>query len=188
MKIMRTVFMMAVVLTWGVTPVWAAKYDESRQMFRDAGVGDMFGTAYGYALFPSIGKGGLGFGGAYGKGRVYQEGEYIGDTSMVQASFGLQLGGTAFSQVVFFQDKRALEEFTSGNFEFGVEAQATALTAAAGSSANTGGISAVASGGKNNVVIASAGYNRGLATYHITKGGLMYEASIGGQKFNFTRK
>ncbi len=180
--------MITVLLTWGVSPVWADRYDGSRQMFRDAGVGDMFGTAHGYALFPNIGKAGLGFGGAYGKGRVYQEGTYIGDTSMVQASFGLQLGGTAFSQVVFFQDKRALEEFTSGNFEFGVEAQATVLTAAAGTSANTSGSSATASGGKNNAAIASVGYNRGLATYHITKGGLMYEASIGGQKFSFTRR
>jgi lipid-binding SYLF domain-containing protein len=127
-------------------------------------------------------------GGAYGEGRVYEQGKYIGDTSMTQATIGFQLGGTGYSQVVFFEDKRALREFTSGNFEFGAEAQATVITASAGASANTSGSSATASGGKNNASTGGNGYTNGMATFAITKGGLMYEASIGGQKFSFEPK
>ena len=112
----------------------------------------------------------------------------IGDTSMTQATIGFQLGGSGFSQIVFFQDKRALSEFINGNFEFGANVHAVVLTAAAGASANTGGSSASASGGKNNAATGSSGYNKGMATFTITKGELMYEASIGGQKFGFTRR
>lgn len=154
----------------------------------DAGISQMFKTAYGYALFPTIGKAGFVIGGAYGEGRVYERGAYIGDTSMAQATIGFQLGAAGYSQVVFFQDKRALDNFTSGSFEFGAEAQATVLTAAAGASANTSGSSSTASGGMNNAVIGSSGYYKGMATFAVTKGGLMYEASIGGQKFDFTSR
>ena len=167
---------------------WADKYDETRAIFEKAGIANMFETAYGYALFPTIGKGGFVVGGAYGEGRVYEQGRYVGNTKMVQATIGFQLGGTGFSQVVFFQDKRAFAEFVSGNFEFGAEAQATVLTASAGAQANTGGSSATASGTKNNAAIGSAGYNKGMATFTITKGGLMYEASLGGQKFSFASR
>ncbi len=186
-RIMRFV-VLTLAFTLLSSPAWADNYGETKKMFVDAGITEMFQTAYGYALFPTIGKAGFVVGGAYGKGRVYEQGKYIGDTAMTQATIGFQLGGTGFSQVVFFQDKRALNEFTTGNFEFGAEAQATALTAALSASANTAGGSAAASGGKNNAKIASSGYNKGIATYTITKGGLMYEASVGGQKFSFTRK
>jgi len=184
--IMRTMLPVLLLFLFAV-PAWSDEYTETRKMFEGAGIGHMFETAHGYALFPTIGKGGFVVGGAYGKGRVYQQGKYIGNTSMAQATIGFQLGGTGFSQVVFFQDKRALSEFIGGNFEFGAEAQATVLTAAAGATANTGGSSATASGGKNNAAIGGSGYNKGMATYTITKGGLMYEASIGGQKFSFSR-
>lgn len=186
MKFITPVMLSILLLSLFVAPAWADEYTETRRMFETAGIGGMFQTAHGYALFPTIGKGGFVVGGAYGKGRVYEQGQYIGNTSMVQATIGFQLGGTGFSQVVFFQDKRALIEFIGGNFEFGAEAQATVLTAAAGATANTGGSSATASGGKNNATIGSSGYNKGMATFTITKGGLMYEASIGGQKFSFS--
>lgn len=166
---------------------YADEYADTRKMFEDAGIGDMFNSAYGYALFPTIGKAGFVIGGAYGKGRVYEQGKHIGNTSMTQATVGFQLGGAGFSEVIFFQDKRALSEFTNGNFEFGAEAQATAITAAAGASANTTGSSATASGGKNNATTAGGGYNKGMATFTITKGGLMYEVSVGGQKFSYTK-
>jgi lipid-binding SYLF domain-containing protein len=182
------VVLVAVTLFFLAVPVWADEYGETKKMFVDAGIEAMFNTAHGYALFPTIGKGGFVVGGAYGKGRVYEQGHYIGDTSMAQATIGFQLGATGFSQVVFFQDKRALNEFIGGNFEFGAEAQATVLTAAAGASAKTGGSSATASGGKNNAAIAGGGYNKGMATFTITKGGLMYEVSLGGQKFSFTAR
>ncbi len=170
------------------SPASADDFEKTKKIFMDAGISEMFKTAYGYALFPTIGKAGFVIGGAYGEGRVYEQGVYIGDTSMAQATLGFQLGAAGYSQVVFFQDKRALDNFTDGSFEFGAEAQATVLTAAAGASANTSGSSATASGGMNNAAIGSSGYYKGMATFAVTKGGLMYEASIGGQKFDFTRR
>ena len=170
------------------TAALADEYADTKKMFTDAGISNMFKTAHGYALFPTIGKAGFVIGGAYGKGRVFQGGMHVGDTSMTQASIGFQIGGTGYSQVIFFQDKRALDEFTGGNFEFGAEAQATALTAAAGATANTAGNRAAASGGKNNADVASGGYNKGMATYTITKGGVMAEASVAGQKFSYTAR
>lgn len=167
--------------------VWADKYSDTMKMFSDAGIADLFETAYGYALFPTIGKGGVVVGAAYGEGRVYEQKKYIGDTKMGQASVGFQIGASGFSQVIFFEDKRALEEFTGESFEFGAEMSAVALTAAANVSGNTGGSSATASGGKNNATAKGPGYNKGMATYTITKGGAMLEASVGGQVFNFTK-
>ncbi|MFT5697670.1 MAG: lipid-binding SYLF domain-containing protein [Desulforhopalus sp.] len=171
------------------TSVWADDYSDTKKMFEDAGIKDKFQTAFGYALFPTIGKAGFVVGGAYGKGRVYMQGDrYYGDTAMTQATIGFQMGGAGFSQVVFFQDKNAFGAFVRGNFEFGADVKAVALTAAAGARANTGGSSATASGGKNNATIGDSGYTRGMATYTITKGGLMYEATVGGQKFSFTKR
>lgn len=167
--------------------VLADSYSDTKKMFADAGASNMFDSAYAYALFPTIGKAGFVVGGAYGEGRVYQGGKVIGDTSMTQATIGFQLGGSGFSQVIFFEDKRALDEFTGGNFEFGADVQAVALTAAAGASANTSGSSATASGGKNNADTVGS-YYKGMATFTITKGGLMYEASVGGQKFSYTAR
>ncbi len=168
-----------------VSPAWADEYQDTINVFRHAVESSrFFSTAYGYAVFPSIGKGGVGIGGAYGKGRVYEKGKYIGDTSMSQVTVGLQLGGQAYSQIVFFQDERSLHEFTRGDFEFGAEASAIAITAAANAKANSAGSSAGASMGKNDAR-AVGEYNKGMATFTVAKGGLMYEASIGGQKFNY---
>lgn len=165
----------------------ANEYDDTRKVFSNAGEsGAFFGDAYGYAIFPTIGKGGIGIGGAYGKGQVYAGGKHIGNASMSQVTFGLQLGGQAYSQIIFFEDKRSLEDFTDGNFEFGAQATATAITASAGAqTSTTGGTSAGASGGKNDATTVSAGYRKGTAVFTVTKGGLMYEASIGGQKFKY---
>ncbi|MBW2473422.1 MAG: hypothetical protein JRE56_02395 [Deltaproteobacteria bacterium] len=187
MKSVLKVLTIGLLMTLFCSSAYADEYADTRKMFEDAGIGNMFNSAYGYALFPTIGKAGFVVGGAYGKGRVYEQGKHIGDTAMTQATVGFQLGGAGFSQVIFFQDKRALSEFTSGNFEFGAEAQATAITAAAGASANTSGSSATASGGKNNATTAGGDYNKGMATFTITKGGLMYEVSVGGQKFSYTK-
>ncbi|BHH84693.1 lipid-binding SYLF domain-containing protein [Desulforhopalus sp. 52FAK] len=168
--------------------VWADKYSDTIKMFSDAGIADMFDTAYGYALFPTIGKGGIVVGAAYGEGRVYEQKKYVGDTKMGQASVGFQIGASGFSQVIFFEDKRAFEEFTGDSFEFGAEMSAVALTAAAHASGKTGGSSATASGGKNNATAKGPGYHKGMATYTITKGGAMVEASVSGQAFNFTKR
>ncbi len=146
-----------------------------------------FETAYGYAIFPTVGKGGFGVGGAHGKGQVYRGGKVTGFATLTQLSFGLQVGGQALSQIIFFQDKRAYDEFTSGNFAFDATASAVAVTSGVQATASTGsGSTAGASAGPNSGTQASAGYSKGMATFIQAKGGLMYEASIGGQKFKFT--
>ncbi len=94
-------------------------------------IASYFKDAYGYALFPTIGKGGIGIGGAYGKGQVYRDSTVTGTVQMFQASVGFQLGGQAYSQIIFFQDKRAYIEFTSGSFEFDATASAMLITAGA---------------------------------------------------------
>jgi lipid-binding SYLF domain-containing protein len=166
----------------------ADDYADTIKVFREAGEsGKFFKTSYGYAVFPTIGKGGIGIGGAHGSGRVYAEGKYVGDTSMTQITVGLQLGGQAFSQIIFFEDKRAFDEFTGGNFEFGAQASAVAITAGASAQATTTGSSAGASGGKHDANTTGS-YYRGMAIFTVAKGGLMYEASVGGQKFSYTPK
>ncbi|MBF6991989.1 YSC84-related protein [Cupriavidus sp. IK-TO18] len=175
------------VLSWllPISSVWADEYTDTIKLFRNAGdSGQLLKSAYGYAVFPTIGKGAVGIGGAHGKGRVYEKGKYIGDTSMTQVTVGLQLGGEAYSEMIVFEDERALKEFTSGNFEFGADASAVAITAAAGAQTSTTGTSARASAGKKDAKTAG-GYYKGMATFTVTKGGLMYEASIGGQKFSY---
>lgn len=104
---------------------------------------------------------------------------------MTQLTVGLQLGGQAFSQIIFFEDKRAFDEFTNGNFEFGAQATAVAITAGASAAATTTGDSASASGGKHDATTVGK-YHNGMATFTVAKGGLMYEASVGGQKFSYT--
>ncbi len=162
---------------------------DTLKIFRDAGESaGFFSKSYGYAVFPTIGKAGFVIGGAYGKGKVYEQGKYIGDTSMTQGSIGFQLGAQGYSQIVFFQNKAALDAFTSGNFEFSANAEAVAITAGASASASTTGNTASASGGKNNANTASGGFRKGMAVFTVAKGGLMFEASLAGQKFDFTRK
>ena len=179
-------FLAVLLLALPAAPAWAGPYDDTIKVFLNAGEsGEFFSKSAGYAVFPSIGKGGVGIGGAYGKGRVYAKGVVVGDTSMSQLTAGLQLGGQAYSQIIFFEDERALKEFTTGKFEFGAEASAVAITAAAGVRANTAGSGAGASGGKNDAATKGK-YNKGMATFTVAKGGLMYEATIGGQKFKYT--
>ncbi len=169
-------------------PAVADTYSDTTALFKNAGQSAAyFKSSYGYAVFPTIGKGGFVVGGAHGTGRVYQKGKYIGDTSMTQLSVGLQLGGQAYSEMIFFEDQRALNEFTSGNFEFSGNVSAVAITAGASASAGTGGSSAGASGGKKDATTAGE-YQKGLAVFTIAKGGLMYEASVSGQKFSYTAK
>jgi lipid-binding SYLF domain-containing protein len=165
---------------------WADDYTDTIKLFKNAGEsGKLLNTVYGYAVFPTIGKGGVAVGGAYGKGRVYKKGKYIGDTTMTQVTVGLQIGAEAYSEMILFEDERALDEFTKGNFEFGANAQAIAITAAAGAQAGTTGTSAGASAGKRDAKTVG-GYHKGMAIFTVAKGGLMYEASVGGQKFTYT--
>jgi lipid-binding SYLF domain-containing protein len=121
-------------------------------------------NAYGYAVFPTIGKGGVGVGGAAGKGVVYERGTPIGYAHMTQATVGLQLGGQAYSQLILFEDKAALDRFTKS--EWAMSAQATAVAAASGAA-------------------ATAKYKDGVMVFVTNQEGLMAEASLGGQKFKF---
>jgi len=164
---------------------WADEYSDTIATFKKAGESaTFFGNSYGYAVFPTIGKGGLGIGAAHGSGRVYEQGKYVGDTSMTQVSIGLQAGGQAYSQIIFFADKRSFDEFTSGNFEFGAGVSAVAITAGASASAGSTGSSAGASGGKEDASTRGT-YHKGMAVFTVAKGGLMYEASVAGQKFSY---
>ncbi len=170
------------------TVAWADEYQDNIQIFKDAGQsGGFFDNSHGFAIFPTIGKGGIGIGAAYGKGRVYVDGKHVGDTSVKQLSIGLQLGRQAYSQIIFFKDRRAFDEFSGGNFEFGAQASAVAITAGASASATTTGATAGASAGKKDAKTVGK-YYRGMAVFTIAKGGLMYEATIGGQKFRYTAK
>jgi hypothetical protein len=144
-----------------------------------------FANAYGYAVFPTVGKGGLGIGGAYGKGQVYRGGKVTGTTKLMKVSIGFQAGGQAFSQIIFFQDKRAYDEFTSGSFAFDAQASAVAITAGAQAQAGSTGATAGASAGPQTGTHAETSYYKGMAIFVHTKGGLMYEAAIAGQKFSF---
>ena len=150
-----------------------------------AQVKPFFENAYGYAVFPLIGKGGLGVGGAYGQGQVYREGKVTGKTRLVKLSFGFQAGGQGFCEIIFFKDKRAYDEFTSGEFAFDATASAVAITAGAQATTGTTGGSAGMSAGPKSGAQVAADYRKGMAVFTQAIGGLMYEAAIGGQKFSF---
>ena len=129
---------------------------------KDPGMSEFFSSAHGYAVFPGIGKGGLGVGGAAGKGTLFQGGTAIADTKMSQLTIGFQAGGQKYAEVIFFQDAEKYKDFFSGNFEFAAQVSAVALTSG---------------------VSADAKYENGILVVTMAIGGLMYEASIGGQKF-----
>ncbi|HXB94133.1 MAG TPA: lipid-binding SYLF domain-containing protein [Puia sp.] len=126
---------------------------------------NLFNNAYGYVVFPSIGKGAFGVGGASGRGTVFEKGAVIGKAKMTQVTIGFQVGGQAYREVVFFQEKSALDRFKENNVEF--SAQVSAVAAKSGASGN-------------------AKYTDGILIFTQQKGGLMYEASVGGQKFKYT--
>jgi lipid-binding SYLF domain-containing protein len=124
-------------------------------------------AAYGYAVFPSVGKGGAVVGGAYGKGILYQQGQESGYCDLSQATVGLQLGGQKYSEIICFENAAAQDKFKSGNFAF--SAQATAVALKTGAAAN-------------------AKYTDGVAVFTLAEEGLMAEAAIGGQKFSYQPK
>lgn len=141
--------------------------EETLDLFRktDPELGKYFDGAVGYAVFPSIGKGAFIVGGAGGSGCLYEDGAIIGKAKMVQVTIGLQLGGQSYAELIFFQNADALESFKGNSLE--LSAQVSAVAAASGAAAN-------------------AKYRLGVLVFTIAKTGLMYEASVGGQKFSFT--
>jgi lipid-binding SYLF domain-containing protein len=140
-----------------------------------------FANCYGCAIFPTIGKGGFGIGGSHGKGWVFKNRQLTGESKMTQITVGFQVGGQAFAQIVFFEDEAAYRRFTTGNYEFGAQASAAVITEGANVSASTAGGSNAGVGNGQ----AKTDYTDGMAVFLKIKGGLMYEAAIGGQKFNF---
>lgn len=191
MKNLKSILVSSMVLlVMGLSHIaFADSYSDAVAVFKQAdATRPFFKNCYGYAVFPTVGKGGIGIGGAYGEGRVYEKNKMTGTVSLAKLSIGFQLGGQAFSEIIFFQDKRAYNEFTSGNFEFDASASAVAITAGAQAKAGTEGATAGANAGPDTGEHADISYTKGMAVFVHTKGGLMYEASIGGQKFSFTPK
>jgi lipid-binding SYLF domain-containing protein len=139
-----------------------AAIDQFKQ--QDPSIEQFFDTAYGYAIFPSVAKGGVGIGGARGHGQVYEQGRFVGYATLTQGTIGPQLGGQTYSQIIFFEDQAAMDRFKNGGTEFA--AGASAVAASRGASRNVD-------------------YDRGVAVFTAGEGGLMFEAAIGGQQFSF---
>lgn len=131
---------------------------------KDALMKGIFEKAYGYVIFPNVGKGAVGIGGAAGKGVVYEMNKIVGMASMTQVTVGFQAGGQAYREIIFFESKKDMDRFKEDRFEFSAQVSAVAVTAGAS---------------------ATAKYTDGVMVFSMQKGGLMYEASIGGQKFKF---
>jgi lipid-binding SYLF domain-containing protein len=131
----------------------------------DPGMQEFFSNAHGYAVFPAVGKAGIGLGGAHGKGLVFERGELVGEAQLTQGTLGFQLGGQTYSEVIFLENKEAADSFRQSDFV--LSAQASAVAAEAGAAAN-------------------AKYRLGVAVFTVGRSGLRYEASVGGQTFKFT--
>ena len=185
-RVLTAMALMVMVMLTAAAPASADSYRDTITLFRKSPqVQPFFKNAYGYAVFPTVGKGGIGLGGAYGKVKVYRRGKLTGNVSLAKVSFGFQLGGQAFSEIIFFQDARAYNDFTSGSFEFDASVSAVAITAGAEMRLGTTGNTAGASAGPATGVQAETTYTRGMAIFVHAKGGLMYEMALGGQKFTF---
>jgi lipid-binding SYLF domain-containing protein len=146
-----------------------AKAQEAIATFKekDPSIARFFEKSAGYVVIPTVGKAGFGIGGARGKGVLYENGAVTAVVTLTQLSFGFQWGGQAYSEFIFFEDATTLTNFKRGNYELGAQASAVAITAGAS---------------------ADAEFNGGMAIFTQAKGGLMYEASVGGQKFKVEAK
>jgi len=185
MNIKFTMLTLVATMMLAAVSARADEYDDARTVFKKSEqTSEYFDKSYGYALFPTVGKGALVIGAGHGSGKVYEKGVYVGDTSITQLSVGFQAGGEAFSEIIFFENKAAFDIFTAGNFEMAATAQATAITASASASAGSTGASATASAKKDEAATAGE-YYKGMSVFTVAKGGLMYEASIAGQKFTY---
>jgi len=150
----------------GWDPEAVEKAEQTAATFKekDPGLSKFFESAAGYVVFPSVAKGAMGVGGAHGKGVLFEKGEPIGRSSLTQVTIGFQLGGQAYSEIIFFENDKSLNRFKGGEFELAAQASAVAATVG---------------------VSADLAYSGGVAVLTMAKGGLMYEASVGGQKFSY---
>jgi lipid-binding SYLF domain-containing protein len=184
MKATRTL-LAAAFLALAAATASADAYKGAVHDFQSAGESaGFFNTSYGYAVFPTIGKAGLVLGAAHGDGKVYVHGAYVGDATVTRLSVGLQAGAQAYSQIIFFENKAAFDKFTDHDFEFSAGASAVLITTGATAEAGTTGASASASVTKNDATTTGK-YENGMAVFNIVKGGAMYEASLGGQHYQF---
>ncbi len=175
-------------LLLGSAAAHAADYHQAIQMFKNANQSaPFFKSSYGYAIFPTVGEGSFIVGGAHGDGRVYAHGVQVGTTAITQLSVGWQAGGEAYSEIIFFKDKRALDAFESGNFQFGAGVSVVVITAGASASADTSGTQTSVSGGQDNAAVGGA-YHDGMVVFTIAKGGLQGGASVEGEKFSYHPK
>jgi len=168
-RLIGVIVLLGLLAGCAATPSDDALISESRSTLtsfidRDPGLQSWLDQAYGYAVFPNIGKGGFWVGGGFGRGVVFEQGRPVGRASVSQATIGPQIGAQSYSQVIFFRDEASLRRFQRERFEF--SAQATAVAATEGRSATTS-------------------YERGVAVFNLARGGLMAEASLGGQKFRY---
>lgn len=185
MRALAWICLVVIGLALPAASAFADDYSNTIGLFKQAGASArFFKSSYGYAVFPTIGKGGFVVGGARGKGRVYEHGRLVGDTTMTQVSVGFQAGGQVYSEIIFFQTRQDLARFRSGKFALGAQASAVAITASASASASTAGSGAAASGTEMNATTIGR-YQDGMAIFTIAKGGLMYEAAVAGQKFSY---
>ena len=134
---------------------------------KDPGIKQFFNRSYGYAVFPTVGKAGIGIGGAYGEGKVFRGGKYVGDAKLTQLSIGFQLGGQAYSEIIFFQTKSAFSKFANSDLKLSAQVSAVAIKEGAA---------------------AQTAFRRGIAIFTMAKGGLMYEAAVAGQSFEYKSK
>jgi len=147
-------------------------------------VAPYFQSSYAYAVWPRIGRGGLGVGASRGRGQVYVNGQLTGFSTHTEVSIGFQAGGQTYRQIIFFQNREAYDRFTGDTFEFDASAQAVAVTASAEAGAGTTGARTSAGAGSPNAA-AGGGYDRGMQIFTMAEGGLMYKATIAGQRYNF---
>jgi lipid-binding SYLF domain-containing protein len=185
MKALAWIFLVVTGLASSAGVAFADNYADTIALFKHAGASaGFFKSSYGWAVFPTIGKGGFIAGAARGKGRVYQQGRYVGHTTMTQLSVGFQLGLQAYSEIIFFQTSPDLARFKSGKFALGAQVSAAVITAGVSASASTAGSGASASGTKKKA-LTTGHYQDGIAVFTIAKGGLMYEAAVTGQRFSY---
>lgn len=184
MTFSKRVPMIAVVLAFA-NATWADKFDDAIASFKSSPKSSTyFEKAYGYAVFPEIGKAGLIVGGEHGDGQVYVKGKQVGTASLTSLSVGAQAGAKEYAEIIFFHKQSDFDKFRGGEFQLAGNMEATLITMNASASAGTETSSAEASTTKYNAA-TGGGYNNGVAVFVVARGGLMAGIAVGGQKIKY---
>ena len=184
MKILKSVFVCATLLVFA-NAAWADKFDEAITSFKQSPKSSKyFDKAYGYAIFPEVGKAGFIIGGEHGGGKVYEKGKFVGTASITSVSVGAQAGAKEYAEMIFFHKKEDFAKFKGGEFQLAGNMEATLVTMNASASAGTETSSAEASTTRNTAA-TGGGYNNGVAVFVVTRGGLMAGIAVGGQKIKY---